>query len=65
MKLGEVLVQRKLISSEQVQYILEHQFSSPKRMGELLLERSLISCDDLTSALKEQYWRDQGYWVIE
>ncbi|HEY9640478.1 MAG TPA: hypothetical protein V6C57_08340 [Coleofasciculaceae cyanobacterium] len=65
MKLGEVLVHRKLISPDQLQYVLENQFSEPKRIGELLMERSLISADDLSNALKEQYWRDRGYWVID
>jgi hypothetical protein len=65
MKLGEVLIQRKLISPDQLEFVLENQFSYPKRIGELLIERSLISSDDLSSALKEQYWRDRGYWVID
>jgi hypothetical protein len=65
MKLGEVLVHRKLISCDELEYALENQFSQSKRIGELLIERSLISSDDLSSALKEQYWRDRGYWVID
>ena len=64
LKLGEVLTQHKLISQDELQTILEHQSQSSKRIGELLVERSLISHEDLNDALKEQYWRDRGYWVI-
>ena len=64
LKLGEVLSQHKLISQDQLQPLLEHQPHSSKRIGELLVERSLISAEDLNNALKEQYWRDRGYWVI-
>ena len=64
LKLGEVLAQHKLISENELQPVLEDQPHSSKRIGELLVERSLISLDDLNNALKEQYWRDRGYWVI-
>jgi hypothetical protein len=65
LKLGEVLIQRRLIAPEQLQHILEIQSTYSKQIGELLVERSLISPEDLTTALKEQYWRDHGYWIIE
>lgn len=64
MKLGEILLRRKLISQHQLDTILCKQRSGSQKLGELLLEKGLISEKDLTTALKEQQWRDQGFWVI-
>jgi hypothetical protein len=65
MRLGELLVKRKLISQEQLNQALELQSSMQCRLGEVLVSRSLISNDHLTSALREQYWRSNGFWVID
>jgi hypothetical protein len=65
MKLGELLIRKKLISQEQLNQALELQASMQCRLGELLVERSLISIDNLTRALQEQYWRNNGFWVID
>ncbi|WP_416667273.1 hypothetical protein [Egbenema bharatensis] len=64
MKLGELLVKKKLISQEQLNQALERQASMQCRLGEVLIERSLISNDHLASALQEQYWRNNGFWII-
>lgn len=64
MQLGELLVQKKLISQDQLSQVLATQPSTHRRLGELLLERSLISSETLSNALKEQYWRNNGFWVI-
>ncbi|WP_254175310.1 hypothetical protein [Planktothrix pseudagardhii] len=64
MKLGEILLKRKLISQHQLEVTLFQQRTDSKRIGELLLEKGCISEKDLTTALKEQQWRHQGFWVI-
>ncbi|PSB10412.1 hypothetical protein C7B61_12035 [filamentous cyanobacterium CCP1] len=64
MKLGELLVRKKLISQEQLNQALELQASMHCQLGELLVDRSLISAEHLTRALQEQYWRNNGFWVI-
>lgn len=64
MKLGELLVRKRLISHDQLNQILELQASTSRKLGELLLERSLISAENLSTALQEQYWRNNGFWVI-
>lgn len=64
MKLGEILIRKKLVSQEQLEPIIIKQSQTRKRLGEILLERSLISPDDLMTALREQYWRNNGFWVI-
>lgn len=65
MPLGEILLRRKTISPEQLEQILAEQHENPKHLGTLLLEHTLISQSELTSSLQEQYWRRNGYWVIE
>lgn len=64
MQLGELLVRKKLISPEQLHQVLAIQDSTRCRLGELLIQQSLISTDALSMALREQYWRNNGYWVI-
>lgn len=64
MKLGEILIRRRLMSPKQVEQILAEQQLHPKQMGELLIKHHLISTTDLTVALQEQQWRKNGYWVI-
>ena len=38
---------------------------SDRPLGEILLERGLLAEAQLQKALQEQYWRQQGYWVID
>lgn len=64
MLLGEILVRKKLVSSTQLTQTIEKQVKKPRKIGELLIEEQLISSSELQTALKEQYWRRNGYWVI-
>ncbi|MCG5059474.1 MAG: hypothetical protein WAN66_11365 [Limnoraphis robusta] len=64
-KLGQILVRKKLISLSQLEQILTFQSSSSKKLGELLVTQRLIEEEDLQQAIKEQYWRDNGFWVID
>jgi hypothetical protein len=64
-KLGQILVRKQLISLSQLEQILTFQSSSPQKLGELLVTQRLIGEEDLRQAIKEQYWRDNGFWVID
>ncbi|MEM8779335.1 MAG: hypothetical protein AAGF26_10785 [Cyanobacteria bacterium P01_G01_bin.49] len=64
MKLGEILVKNKLITPETLRSVLERQPSN-LRLGQFLLKQHLISLEALESALMEQFWRLNGYWVID
>ena len=64
MLLGEILIQKKLISRQQLNFVLTQQQKKQKKLGELLLNLSFISAEELEKALQEQYWRKHGYWVI-
>lgn len=64
MKLGEILVQKNLIVNQQLDPVLAKQQRCGKKLGELLVEEKLISPTDLNQALREQYWRKHGFWVI-
>ena len=65
MKLGKVLINRKILTREQIQIVLSEQIYSGKKLGELLIEKNWIRLDELKWALQEQYWRNNGYWVID
>jgi len=54
-KLGELLVGRNLITSEDVVVALAEQRSSRERLGRILLRKNLITKQDLLSALSAQY----------
>ena len=41
------------------------QSETQKRLGQLLVEAGYISAGQLETALREQYWRQNGYWVID
>jgi predicted transcriptional regulator len=65
MKLGQILVEKKWISSEQLEETIKLQASHQSRLGELLLQQGVIMRNQLEIALKEQYWRKNGFWVID
>ena len=65
MLLGEILIRKKLLTSNQLNSILTQQKKNHKKLGEFLLNLELISTEELEKALQEQYWRNNGYWVIE
>lgn len=55
MRLGQILLQKKWISSKQLQEIIKLQTSKKNRLGQLLLQKGLIVNNQLETALKEQY----------
>lgn len=65
MKIGEILIRRKLISQAQLDQAIGIQTSCRQKLGELLMFEGSIQPDDLEEALREQYWRQHGYWVID
>lgn len=64
MLLGEILVNRGAINLNQLEEALKLQSTEKRPLGQLLLENKLISPSQLEWALKEQYWRANGYWVL-
>ena len=54
MRLGDVLVQQKLISQEQLQQTLELQRSTGKKVGRLLIETGIITEELLANGLARQ-----------
>ncbi len=65
MKIGEILIRRQLISQAQLEQAIDIQSSSHQKLGELLMFQGSLQQDDLEMALREQYWRQNGYWVID
>jgi len=64
MKIGEILVRKKLVSSEQLDYLLAVQNFVSQPLGELLVNEGLVTREQVQHALDEQYWRKKGFWVI-
>jgi hypothetical protein len=64
MKLGQILLRKQWISPAQLSQALTKQRLTNQRLGEVLVEEGLISPQQLNIALKEQYWRHNGFWVI-
>ncbi|NET44727.1 MAG: hypothetical protein F6K15_23840 [Okeania sp. SIO2B3] len=65
MKIGEILIRRQLISQVQLNQAIDLHTSLHMKLGELLMFQGLIQPQNLEEALKEQYWRQNGYWIID
>jgi hypothetical protein len=63
--LGELFVNRGLISQSELETALAEQAATGKRLGEILVDRGLVSGPDLTSALMDQLGveisKDEGF----
>lgn len=65
MLLGQILIHKKVISSEQLEIAINQQAKNNVKLGELLIKKGLIVNHQLEEALKEQYWRRNGFWIID
>ncbi|NEQ73347.1 MAG: hypothetical protein F6K24_17960 [Okeania sp. SIO2D1] len=65
MKIGEILIRRQLISQVQLNQAIDIQTSLHMKLGELLMFQGWIQPQNLEEALNEQYWRQNGYWIID
>ncbi len=65
MKLGQILLKRRWISPIDLENAIDLQTSHRQKLGELLIGRGVIANDQLEQALQEQYWRKNGFWVID
>lgn len=65
MQLGQILMDKKWISSNELEDTIYLQRQESKRLGELLIQQGYIVDEQLDQALKEQYWRKNGFWVID
>lgn len=52
--IGELLLQNKMITEEQLEYALKIQKSRGKRLGDMLIELKYVNEDELTQALSER-----------
>jgi len=57
-KVGEVLLQKGLITPDQLQDALVTQRSSHKKLGEILVQQGVITAWQVRLALNEQLWRN-------
>ncbi len=54
-RLGDLLVENKLITRNQLEYVLEIQKSTDKKIGEILIEEGMISEDQIIEVLELQF----------
>ncbi|MGK7929854.1 MAG: hypothetical protein AB4041_00255 [Microcystaceae cyanobacterium] len=64
MRLGKILIRKKRINSHQLDLMLKLQQTQCQRLGEILVNSQMLTRQELDDLLKEQYWRRNGYWVI-
>lgn len=64
-KLGEFLVEKKIIKQRSLNKILQLQDANKKKLGELLVEKQIISQDKLQEILIEFYTRRKGLFLTE
>src|SRR3989338_6579293 len=55
MRLGDLLIQKKLVSASQLQTALEEQRRSREFLGEILVRKGAIREKDLVAVLSEQF----------
>ncbi len=67
MQLGQILLKKQLISSSQLEQMVELQQKNQRsqKLGELFMAQGLITNHQLNDSLLEQQWRSQGLWVID
>jgi hypothetical protein len=65
MKLGQILIKKRLISPQDLQQTDQMQSQVACPLGELLQQQGMLTDNDLDRALQEQTWQRQGYWVID
>ena len=70
LRLGEVLVRHGIISKSQLLQAIQSQANqtdchSRYKLGELLIAENIITAQELRTALLEQFWRNNGFWVID
>ena len=53
-RLGDLLVQEKLISLEQLQFSLEHQKRSGRKLGRVLVDNAFVTEEQISEALAKQ-----------
>lgn len=55
MRLGDLLVKDQLISQEQLQFALESQTRSGKKLGRVLVDNGFVSEEQISQALAKQF----------
>jgi hypothetical protein len=65
MLLGQILLRKRWISQNQLERTINQQDFNNRRLGELLVQQGFIGREQLEQALQEQYWRRNGFWVID
>jgi hypothetical protein len=65
LRIGELLVYKKVLHPNELENLLALQSTCGKKLGEMMVECEVIGESDLELILKEQSWRNNGFWVID
>ncbi len=63
--IGDILLNRQLITPDQLRYALTQQVIQQRKLGEILIQMGLLSPEELENVLQEQYWRRNGFWFLK
>ena len=62
--LGQILLRKRWLTSQELLEALELQSSYRLLLGEILVRSGRINPGQLETALQEQKWRVRGFWLI-
>lgn len=62
--LGQILLRKRYITPTQLETVIAQQKNCSLKLGELLIQQGFLHPDQLEDALREQTWRQKGFWVI-
>ncbi|MGB3208114.1 MAG: hypothetical protein WBB28_24285 [Crinalium sp.] len=65
LRIGELLVHKKVLHPTELEKFLALQSTCGKKLGEIIVESKRLCESDLEVILKEQHWRNNGFWVID
>ena len=58
-RLGDLLVQQKLISQDQLKFALEEQKRSGRKLGRVLVDNAFVSEDQISEEIGRASWRER------
>jgi len=62
--LGQILLRKRYITPTQLEIAISQQKNCSLKLGELLIQQGFLHSSQLEESLKEQNWRQKGFWVI-
>ena len=65
LKITEIVLDKGWVSKDKLEDALTASSQTNTKIGEIMIRLGWISEEQLQQALKEQQWRQHGFWVID